>query len=758
MNEAGGTAGAEGAPVLGFKPHLGVAAVRGEAVYLIAEDRVTALRGRHIDALAPLLDGTRDRATVLAESSATLGTTSAAGALDRLDGAGLLCERPADPSCAPEFAYWELAGAAAGTAVSNLAGATVHLTVTGATDPAEALRALHASGLRPARDAGSADLTVAVVDDYLDPALSGIDAAHRAAGRPWLPVKPGGLTSWIGPFLGVPDGPCLHCLTVRLWQRRQAEAHVQRSLGRTGPAPRPAVGLPAGRAAALQLALLESAKWLGGHRRPGHPSLISLDTLTLDTGRHPVTRRPECGHCGAPELTARRVTAPVRPVSRPKRDTGGGGHRALSPQQVWERYGHLVDPVTGPVDAISRDPRGPAFLNCFHAGLNPVGPGTGIGAVRAGLRSTSSGKGVTEAHARVSALCEALERRSGTLHGDEPRLRGSYRRFADEAVHPDAVQLFDRRQLDAAELWNSVHAPVHHVTDPFDEEAETDWTPVWSLTGQRRRLLPTALLYYGTEQPPGRRWCFANSNGAAAGASLEDAVLQGFLELVERDAVALWWYNRTVQPGVELDGNDPWTAELRSVHAALGREVWALDLTTDFGIPVVAALSRRTDKAAEDIMLGFGAHFDPRIALRRALTEVNQMLPPVVDARADGTGYDCADPHVLDWMRTATLAGRPYLAAGSGPPARYPVPEPRSDLLHDIEHITELVRGKGMELLVLDQARADTGLPVAKVIVPGMRPHWARLGPGRLFDVPVRLGRRTGPVRYEDLNPVPLFL
>jgi ribosomal protein S12 methylthiotransferase accessory factor len=63
-----------------------------------------------------------------------------------------------------------------------------------------------------------------------------------------------------------------------------------------------------------------------------------------------------------------------------------------------------------------------------------------------------------------------------------------------------------------------------------------------------------------------------------------------------------------------------------------------------------------------------------------------------------------------------------------------------------------------MELLVLDQTRPDVGLPVVKVIVPGMRHFWARFAPGRLFDVPVLLGRHAHPVRYEEINPVPLFV
>lgn len=59
---------------------------------------------------------------------------------------------------------------------------------------------------------------------------------------------------------------------------------------------------------------------------------------------------------------------------------------------------------------------------------------------------------------------------------------------------------------------------------------------------------------------------------------------------------------------------------------------------------------------------------------------------------------------------------------------------------------------------MLDQTRPDIGLPVVKTIVPGMRGFWARFAPGRLFDTPVRLGRRNAPVAYSDLNPIPLFV
>jgi oxazoline/thiazoline synthase len=69
-----------------------------------------------------------------------------------------------------------------------------------------------------------------------------------------------------------------------------------------------------------------------------------------------------------------------------------------------------------------------------------------------------------------------------------------------------------------------------------------------------------------------------------------------------------------------------------------------------------------------------------------------------------------------------------------------------------------LVEQHGMEMLVLDQTRPDIGLPVVKVIVPGMRHFWARFAPGRLYDTPVQLGWLPRSLTEEQLNPVPIFV
>lgn len=741
---------------IGFKRHLRPQIVRGEAVYLFGESGVTALQGPHVETLALLLDGTRDLTALLRDASADLTSDQVERMLARLTAAGLISCRGAEDVSADieaSLAYWDAAGLDPADAVAATTTSLVSVVTVGDIDRDAVVDALHRNGL--AVTSGSGDLTVVACADYLAPELRDLDAAHRAAGTPWLLLKPVGAQVCVGPFFTPGDGPCWRCLATRLSANRSAEAHVRARCGERGPAPRATIGLPSLRATALEIASVEAAKWLAGLRQDAQRSIWSYDSLTMKVAQHEVRVRPQCPGCGDPEVVARRAFEPVRLESRRKRSCSGGGHRSASPQEVLDTYRHLVGPLTGIVRDIRRNTTGPAFFNSFWSGSNIAADGEGIEGLRSSLRTETGGKGVTPLDAEVGALCEAVERRSGTFCGDEAQVSGSYRSLGDRAVHPGAVQLYDPRQFAGRDAWNAAHSKFQHVTTPFDEDEVMGWTPYWSLTEQRHRYLPTGMSYFGAPCPPS---VTANSNGCAAGSSIEDAVLQALLELVERDAVAIWWYNRTPVPGVDLDSfRDRWIDECREVHAGLGREVWLLDVTADLGVPVMVALSRRTDGGREDVMLGCGAHLDPRIAARRALTELNQCMPMVCGA----TDLDSFDTDTRTWFEQIRVAEQPWLApdpAVAPHDASHHDHQHRDDLADDIRGIRDALEARGMEVLVLDQTRPDLGLPVVRVVVPGLRHFWSRFAQGRLYDVPVQLGRLNRPRRYDELNPIPLFM
>jgi ribosomal protein S12 methylthiotransferase accessory factor len=455
----------------------------------------------------------------------------------------------------------------------------------------------------------------------------------------------------------------------------------------------------------------------------------------------------------------------VKPIvfeRRPKSDSTDGGHRAQNPEQVIERYRDQISPISGVVKSVDRIPVADTSLWVFMAGQNLARKTHSFQYLERGLRSSSCGKGMSETQARASAIGEAIERSSGVFQGDELRRRGRFDEFCGDAIHPKDCLLYSDRQYEYRHLWNLGPSNFRAVLEPFDENWSIDWSPVWSLTAGKPRWLPTQYLYYGYPAGDSPWSGHADSNGAAAGSTLEDAVLQGFCELIERDAVAIWWYNRLRRPGIDLDSfSEPYLDRLRQTYASMGREVWALDLTSDFGIPTIVALSRAMDSETEDILFAFGAHLDPRVALLRAMNEMNQFLTALVPG-SDGISRSTnADEELMNWWRVATLENQPYLVPDDRTPARCPDSWPRQssdNLADDLALCRRLVEERNMEFLVLDQTRPDVGMPVVKVIVPGMRHYWARFAPGRLYDVPVTLGWQSHRTEEEDLNPIPIFV
>ena len=127
---------------------------------------------------------------------------------------------------------------------------------------------------------------------------------------------------------------------------------------------------------------------------------------------------------------------------------------------------------------------------------------------------------------------EAIERYSGIFQGDEIRVK---RRFTDfpegDAVPPNDVMLCSEAQYRGRAATGRAR-PGSAGPPPFDPTAEIEWTPAWSLRDERFKYFPTSLVYF-FYKGPGADQSIADSNGCAAGNTLEEAIHQGFLELVE---------------------------------------------------------------------------------------------------------------------------------------------------------------------------------------------------------------------------------
>lgn len=739
--------------VLRWPAHLRAEVGGDELVFLIADGGPQLLRGRAYALVAPLVDGRRTVGQILAALAGAAPAPEAYFALRTLAERGFLIDARADAGMAePAAGFWRALGSEPAAVVARLAAVAVDVVAVGGADPTPVRAALAEAGLRLVdadADAGPAgaprsSLRVVVTADYLDPALADHDRAARAAGARWLPLRLTGLAPWFGPLFGRSDGPCWHCLAHRLRWNRPIEAWLGRRAGDDAPRPAPAIGLPATIATGARVAALGLAWWLAdGGVGALDDHLIAVELPDLRAVRHRVVRRPQCPACGDGALVTRRGHQPVVIAPRAKTFTIDGGFRIMTPAETLARCEPQVSPITGVLASLGPVPGRDAPARPVWGAVYRVTPATDPPGFD-DFHKLSSGKGATPTQARASALCEGLERVSAIFHGDEVRVRA--RRAAlpapADAITPPALQQWSAAQH--AARGPGPDDPKRRPPRPYHDDDELDWTPAWSLTHGRARWLPTGYCYQHAPSAADRELVGFNPNGHAAGNCLEEAVLQGFLELVERDAVALWWYSRTRQPAVVLD-DQPFAAALRAHYRDLGWALWVLDLTTDLGVPTYVALAERHGGGRWSV--GFGCHLDARLGVQRALTELNQIFDP-----------DDAAPAPWD---AAALADDGFLRPDPAAPARRvddAAPVTTADLADDIAGCVARAAAAGLEVLVLDQTRPDLGLCAVKVVVPGLRHFWPRLGPGRLYDVPVALGRLPAPLTEAELNPVPLYL
>jgi bacteriocin biosynthesis cyclodehydratase domain-containing protein len=733
--------------VLAWRPTLHVERPTLGAIFLVGASERFVLSGAATLEVASLVDGRRTVRDILGAARAGVSEPEALYILSQLAARGhLVAAAPEIP--AEHAAFWYGVGLAGDAATEALRGTPVSVrTFNDAAFAGWMAEALAQAGVRVDDDAA---VQVIVTDDLLRPELASLNRRARQDGTRWFLLQPTGVQLLLGPAFAPGAGPCWDCLAFWIRQNRPVEELVRRRGDHERPIAPPRAATEGSVRTACGLGALAIARALAGGDTSAAPALASqvlaLDLATFQTTAHAVVRRPQCPACGDPARMAAVGERPIELLPIEKAHVEDGGYRRQPPRRTYERYRHLVSPITGAVTHLVPMPDRDTELRAVYASGYLICPRGGVPDTNVFDRPCA-GKGRSADQARVSALCEALERYSGVYQGDEARVRASGRALGAAALAPGELHNFSEAQYRTRDAHNARETDTRRrVPEPLDATTPIDWTPAWSLGKRERRYVPLAYCY--AEAPPESGTAFAGpcSNGVAAGTCLEEAVLQGLLELVERDATAVWWYNRVPRRAVDLGSfADPYFDALRADYARLGWTVWVLDLTHDLGIATCVALAH--EPRADRFAIGFGCHLEPRLAVQRALTELNQLFDPAGTRRAPWDVERLPD--------RAYLFPHPDLP----PVAAQGLPRIRgADLRADIEQCMARLDVAGLDLVVVDKTRPDIGLPVAQVIVPGLRYFWPRFGPGRLYQVPCALGWLPRPLAERELNPVPLFV
>lgn len=746
---------------LGFSPQFNVHHCACDQLLLLSETRSFRLTGDLYVHLSPLLDGDKSEAEIIEALKQVAPGAEIRKALAHMKSRGYVRPRSSAPSSSQSlWVEWEEEPEAV---ISALADWPVAVTAKGESRAADSgaaaeLAATLADAGFPLASAKEARLQILLVDDMLQPDLEAFNREARQKGQSWIAFKPGGREAWLSPRFDPEGQRCWHCLSGWIGEHRPGDTLVIQP----GRSVRPARG--------MLRATLEFARGQGAlaltRMANGESDLVqhllSFDSRSGGVEKHYVRVDPSCAVCGGAtsgKPTSVQVPSLAKLTGNDRIAHQDGGWRVLSTAEARSKLNRLVSPITGVVPGLEdkSDKLGLPVVSAIQGVPRAVALANNRLVGRPGA---ASGKGASLEQAEVSCLAEALERYCTGFTGREARRRARMAELGETAVDPRSLLLFSDKQYANRETWNAKNDLFSQVPVIFDPEENIEWSPIYRLRDGAERWIPTRYAYFNhidEDHPKATPFCGADSNGCASGAILSEAVLQGLLELIERDAFGIFWYNRLRRPAIDLDAfDDPDLQRARARYKELGRSLYALDLRNDLGIPVVVAIS--TNAEGGEIYLGLGAHLDASVAIARAVAEVNQVAV-MMDYEAIEGEVD-TDSTIMKWHREATLENQPYLQPLPGRsmgPQDFPQLCARG-IGPALAALTEALESVGLEPMAMDLSWPDLDMACARVVVPGLRHFWTRFGSGRLYDVPVKLGWLETPTPEGELNPIPFFL
>jgi ribosomal protein S12 methylthiotransferase accessory factor len=303
------------------------------------------------------------------------------------------------------------------------------------------------------------------------------------------------------------------------------------------------------------------------------------------------------------------------------------------------------------------------------------------------------GKGATPAQSEASAVMELVERFSfyHFLH-NERFISGTYDEIGEKAMP-----------------FEHLAAAVHHDPDDFDRARqamkglELSWTPAFNLTRGREYLVPF-------------NWFFEINefNGPAAGNSMEEALVQGMSELVERHVSALVCRGRLDVPFIDAASlESPIARELVEKFEGQGIKLYVKDFTLDMGVPTVGALAYdpETFPALSEIVYTAGTAPDPEKAYMRTLTEVAQLAG---DFNTAATFVASGLPKYTDLSQASYITrSAPSIPISALPNISH------TNIKVEAESIVSALAERGFEVYVINTTHPDIDIPAIYTIVPG---------------------------------------
>ena len=233
----------------------------------------------------------------------------------------------------------------------------------------------------------------------------------------------------------------------------------------------------------------------------------------------------------------------------------------------------------------------------------------------AGAISIYSGKGATETNARISAIMESFER----CLAEQPEVSINL-----SGVKLDALRVTDTYES-LCESYPTLYPDALLLPQHIAEFTNLEWVMGHDLMNDVEVFVPANAVFHPYEPQGCTKLFRSNTNGLASGNTIEEAILHGLLEVIERDALSIAEYTRNPGKEIALSESDGLNFGLKKKmeDAGIKVKIWLLD--SDVNIPtVVVALDDMVLKDPALLVMGAGSHLSPEIAVTRALTEAAQ--------------------------------------------------------------------------------------------------------------------------------------
>ncbi|MFS0788901.1 YcaO-like family protein [Shouchella sp. 1P09AA] len=400
--------------------------------------------------------------------------------------------------------------------------------------------------------------------------------------------------------------------------------------------------------------------------------------------------------------------------------------------------------------------------------------------LKANFSNDSFGRGFSYATAKKSAILENLERHYNSYnHQGRISVYGSYNELKEEAVNPRSFGLHDDEQLD--------HPSFTYIK--YNDDLKMNWVRAWSLKNSTYVFIPEQMVHYfdDTKEKEAKRYVYESSNGAALGSSLEEALLYGLFENIERDNFFVAFYNKL--PLVEVDIYKSNLIEVIPVVEYIeskGYSIHFFDMSMELEIPSIWALMiNHNDNAIVKTYSAAGAHFNPESALMSALIETATSVPVYEDlfnskefSQRKKDIFSNIDKltefsdHVLYYSHEKSIDNFNFVLSENREKRALKdlYPTWYSGKAYQAEYLNEDIKallGKVFDHYddvyltnLSGEGLYDQNLKCVKVCVPGMHPisfghQYRRLLRERIKKGPVLSGRQVKEIEIDKINKMP---